>query len=236
MIDSVLRVASPDGVAFDLHPAGPSARMTAFLLDSFLQGILMLIIFSILAAFNLTSSWIAPLIIFVIVWFYMVICELSLSGRSPGKMVLGLQVVLNDGSPITAGASLLRNLLRIADYFFGLGLIIPLCNPGFRRLGDLVGGTLVVYVPERLMRLRTPLDWQGIEARPPEHILEPNAAEAILAFARRRKDFSPQLCQELAKSAASVFLFDQDPETAEKACLGVAAWYAGERPKRRGKP
>lgn len=236
MIDSVLRVASPDGVAFDLHPAGPGSRTLAFLLDSFLQFILMMVAFAIMATLKTLDSWTSPLVAFVIIWFYMVIFELALGGRTPGKLVMGLQVVLVDGSPINFGASLLRNLLRAADYLFGIGLIVPLCNPGFRRLGDLVGGTLVVYVPERLMRIRRPLDWQGIEARPPEHILDSSAADAILSFARRSKDFSPQLRQELALSASRVFLFDQPAESAETACLAVAAWYAGERPKRPGHP
>jgi hypothetical protein len=57
-------------------------------------------------------------------------------------------VIRNDGAPIDAGSSFLRNLLRFADTFFFLfhvALISITASSGFRRLGDWAGGTLVVY-------------------------------------------------------------------------------------------
>jgi uncharacterized RDD family membrane protein YckC len=233
MTDTIIRVASPDGIAFDLHPAGAMVRVTAYLADIFLQIIAVSIIIVVLAIFGITGAWTATLTGFVVIWFYMVIFELLCIGRSPGKMIMGLQVVLSDGSPINAPASLLRNLLRAFDFLFGIGFLVPLFSTGFQRLGDIVAGTLVVYAPERLTRLQGKPDFSGIEARVPQRILGPEAADVILSYARRRKGFSPELRRELAKTAVGVYLLDAPEEDAEKSALGLAAWYAGIRPTRK---
>ena len=232
MTDTIIRVASPDGIAFDLHPAGAMVRTAAYLADIFFQFFAVLIIGIVLALFGITGTWTASLAGFIVMWFYMVIFELGNRGRSPGKLILGLQVVLADGSPINAPASLLRNLLRAFDFLFGIGLVVPLFNNGFRRLGDIVANTLVVYAPQRLAARQGKPDFSEVEARAPQRILGPEAADIILSYARRRKSFSSELREELAKSAANVFLFDSPEEDAEKAALALAAWYAGMRPKR----
>jgi uncharacterized RDD family membrane protein YckC len=231
--DSVIRVASPDGVAFDLHPAGAMVRIIAYIVDMFLQSIGAIVIAVILSIFKISGNWVIYLAMFAMMWFYMVIFELLIAGRTPGKLIMGLQVVLGDGSPITIPASLLRNLLRAFDFFFGIGFIVPLLNNGFRRLGDIVAGTLVVYSPERLVRMTGKTDFSGIEPVAPEHILGHDAADVILSFAQRRKYFSPQLREELAKTACEVYLFNPPEEGAEKSALGIAAWYAGMRPGRK---
>jgi uncharacterized RDD family membrane protein YckC len=230
MIDTIIRVASPDGIAFDLHPAGSMVRVLAYLIDVFLQYIAIIIIIIVLAVVKITGDWTVFLATFAVMWFYMVFFELFLAGRSPGKMILGLQVVLSDGSPVHLGASLLRNLLRAFDFFFAIGMLVPLFNEGFRRLGDIVAGTLVVYTPERLTRLGGKPDFSGIEAMAPQRILGREAAEVILSYAQRRKGFSPELRKELARAASDVYLIDPGEEDAEKAALALAAWYAGMRP------
>ena len=61
---------------------------------------------------------------------------------------MGLKVVTTSGSPPTLGASMLRNLLRFADFLpFGylFGVVTCLSNRNFQRIGDLVADTLVVY-------------------------------------------------------------------------------------------
>jgi uncharacterized RDD family membrane protein YckC len=233
MTDSVMRAASPDGVAFDLVPAGTMPRTAAYFIDLSLQFLGSIVIELILAALKLTGEWASYLAVFVFMQFYMVFFELLLGGKSPGKLILGLQVVRRDGSPITLSGSLLRNLLRAFDFFFGIGLVIPLLNRGFMRLGDMVAGTLVVYEPGRLTRREGRADLKGIEPIPPQRIVSREAADAILSFAERAKGFSPELRKELAEAAAKAYLFETPAEDAEKSVLGIAAWYAGMRPSRK---
>jgi len=245
MTDTLIRVASPEGIAFDLNPAGALVRIAAYLIDLLLQGVAFYIIVIVLVIFKIAGNWTISLAGFVIIWFYMVIFELLCGSRSLGKMIMGLQVVLSDGSPITIQGSLLRNLLRAFDFFFGIGLLVPLFNTGFRRLGDIVANTLVVYIPKP--RFHGKFDFTGIEPRVPERILGPEAADVILSYAQRSKSFSPELRRELALSAVGVYLLDSasaeefgsdegNPSNegdAEKSAMQIAAWYAGIRPSRK---
>jgi hypothetical protein len=66
---------------------------------------------------------------------------------------LGIRVLRGNGSPVNPGASFLRNLLRFADTFLFLcpiALVTMLSSRGFRRLGDWIADTLVVYTAHSL--------------------------------------------------------------------------------------
>ncbi|MGV8435388.1 RDD family protein, partial [Pseudomonas aeruginosa] len=83
------------------------------------------------------------LLTFVMTWWYMVLFEVLNQGRSPGKQMMGLRVVHDDGTPVGWAASLLRNLLRFADilpFGYALGLLCCLNHPAFKRLGDIAAG------------------------------------------------------------------------------------------------
>jgi uncharacterized RDD family membrane protein YckC len=149
MSDTTLSALSPEGIEYTLYPAGPFARGCAFSIDAILQWTFLLIIQIIIQLFSKAIGfWFLFLSIFVLDWFYHVFCELFLGGQSPGKKLLGLRVVGRCGEPVRADASLLRNVLRFADGFFMLyhiGFISICASSGFRRLGDIAGGTVVVY-------------------------------------------------------------------------------------------
>jgi uncharacterized RDD family membrane protein YckC len=71
-------------------------------------------------------------------------------GQTPGKMLMGVRVVVRDGGEIGYG----RAFLRWVGYFiallpFGLGLIMVLIHPQRRGLHDLWAGTSVVRVGAR---------------------------------------------------------------------------------------
>ena len=50
------------------------------------------------------------------IWLHTTLSEL-VSGRTLGKIVVGLQVVAVDGKPARIGAIFMRNLLRVIDVF-----------------------------------------------------------------------------------------------------------------------
>ena len=56
------------------------------------------------------------ILFFLAEWFYPVFFELSPAGATPGKRAFGLKVVMDNGLPVTAAASVTRNLLRFADF------------------------------------------------------------------------------------------------------------------------
>ncbi|HSP95847.1 MAG TPA: RDD family protein [Candidatus Dormibacteraeota bacterium] len=83
----------------------------------------------------------------VVEWAYFMISERLTGGRSIGKRLVGLRVIGQDGLPLTARASLVRNLLRAVDVLPGsyvVGLVAIVASPKCQRLGDLAAGTIVV--------------------------------------------------------------------------------------------
>ena len=66
-------------------------------------------------------------------------------GQSIGKMVFGLRVMGSDGNPPKLWALVMRNLLRVFDVtLVGFPLLIVFINPLHQRVGDSIGGTVVV--------------------------------------------------------------------------------------------
>jgi phosphoenolpyruvate carboxykinase (GTP) len=67
-------------------------------------------------------------------------------GRTPGKAILGIRVLLLDGRPCTALAAIVRNAFRVIDGFPGVYLIALSSLAGSKRrqrLGDQAAGTSV---------------------------------------------------------------------------------------------
>src|SRR5207244_13536730 len=70
-----------------------------------------------------------------------------------GKLVAGVCVVDVDGRRPTIGAVLVRNILRLVDYwplFYVVGIIAAMTSPSRQRLGDRVARTLVDRKSTRL--------------------------------------------------------------------------------------
>jgi len=195
-MDSALPVQTPEGIEFVLYPAGLLIRACAWVIDCFFQGALLLVV--VIAGSLTLGPWFFLILIFVLDWFYHTAFDVFCRGQSPGKRIMGIRVVRGDGSPVNPGASFLRNLLRFADTFLFLYLIAFVCmvaSPGFRRFGDWVADTLVVYtanarLPARFsspVLTRSGMPW--LEDFPPVSPapgkLSWEEKQAILMFARR---------------------------------------------------
>ncbi|ELY58180.1 RDD domain-containing protein [Natronococcus amylolyticus DSM 10524] len=67
-------------------------------------------------------------------------------GQTVGKYIAGVAVVNPDGTPISVGQALVRNVLRIVDGIlnYAVGLVVMLVTDDRQRIGDLAAGTRVV--------------------------------------------------------------------------------------------
>jgi uncharacterized RDD family membrane protein YckC len=176
-------------------------RALAFSIDLALRGLILGLLFIVLAMLGKLGAGLGSLLIFGVSWWYMVLFEVLNQGRSPGKQWMGLQVVQDDGTPVGWSASLLRNLLRFVDLLpFGyfLGAISCLQHPGFKRLGDVAAGTLVIYREQPLTRPQLP----PAEPRRPAFALSLSEQRAILGFAERQGELSAARVNELASILA----------------------------------
>lgn len=91
------------------------------------------------------------LMIFFFQWFYHTLFELWWNGQTPGKRMMGIQVISRTGEPLEPGAVIMRNLLRGIDSFpwiYVVGFITSLLDRQKRRLGDMISDTVVVQKTE----------------------------------------------------------------------------------------
>ncbi len=155
-IDDGLRIRSVTGVDFTLPIAGIGGRSFAFVIDFHIRAlgaILWLLLAQLVVSLAFSGSqravflWVG-LPASAIYFLYHPIVELMMGGRSPGKRIAGIHVVMRDGSPPGAGAILIRNLFRLLDalpFAYCVGLIACFVTDRQVRVGDMAAGTLLIY-------------------------------------------------------------------------------------------
>ncbi|WP_163340381.1 RDD family protein [Desulfopila sp. IMCC35008] len=195
-LDTIIYHQSPEGVELSLSPAGPLSRGLAWLIDFGLRVALYIIIGICLSWAGGIGSGLTLIGVFLIEWFYPVLFEIR-SGSTPGKKAIGLQVVHDDGTPVTWSSSLLRNLIRSVDllpFFNMVGLITMIFNNRFKRLGDLAAGTVVIYRQNQYRESIIP----SSPPLPPPIPLKLWQQRLILDFCERSESLSKERSAELA--------------------------------------
>jgi len=194
---------TPEGVFLPLRPAGLPVRVLAFAIDCLLRGALLALAGAAWLYLGKFGLGLASISAFILLWFYMVLFEIFNQGRSPGKQVLGLQVIHSDGSPVAWAGSLTRNLLRVVDllpFAYCVGMLSILSSTRFQRLGDIAAGTLVIYQARPQQRIALP----EVAAAQAPVSLTLAEQQAILSFAERQQHLSAQRSEELAAIVAPV--------------------------------
>jgi len=203
-LDSCFYLETPEGIDLLLRPAGPLSRALALLLDLLLRGLLIGVLALVLLWFDVLGKGLLVISVFIINWGYPILFEVLWQGRTPGKKLMGLYVVHDDGTPIGWPASIVRNLLRFADmlpFAYAFGLISCLFNTQFKRLGDLAAGTLVVYQTSPAKK-RPELPAATPLCLP--FVLPQDEQRAVLDFAERHALLSHARREELAAIVAPV--------------------------------
>lgn len=218
-LDTIAAIDSPEQVRFEYRLAGPARRGLAYAIDLFVK-LAVLFVLAILLLLGGVSGddfkgWtlgVFALAAFAMEWGYGVVFESLGSGRTPGKRALRLRVIKEGGHPINLTDALLRNLLRAADFLpsgYALGAVVMGLDPRFRRLGDLVAGTMVV-VEERahvasVVQLRPPPSAEELAAMPAALRLSPDERDALELFVRRLDRLDPARADELAELVSPRF-------------------------------
>ncbi len=202
-LDTTLCYETPEGIELELRLAGPVVRGLAWVIDFAIRAtgyILVSIVVSLLGGIGAAISLI---LLFTVEWFYPVYFEMR-SGATPGKKAMGILVIQEDGTPLTWSSSLLRNLLRAADFLpflYCTGLISMVLNRRFQRLGDLAAGTVVVYPDQQNLVPEIP----EYPARPFPVPLTLTEQRLVLDFAERAADMTPERRHELASPLSFLF-------------------------------
>jgi uncharacterized RDD family membrane protein YckC len=155
-------MAQPQAPTSYLQATGKSfgIRAGAYILDtvvlyavnftvSFMVGLITSLIYAVLTGqvLNLAGQdnlFLNILLGFVLMTLYYTMFE-WLYGATPGKLILGMRVIKEDGSPCSLGSAFIRALLRMIDgLFLGLVAYQTMNEPLYQRLGDKSAKTIVV--------------------------------------------------------------------------------------------
>ncbi|MBD8491779.1 RDD family protein [Pseudomonas syringae] len=223
-LDTRLRIETPEGIDLILRPAGLVVRALAFSLDLGARGLLMLGIYGVFSLLDKLGEGLIAITLFLLNWWYPVLFEVLNQGRTPGKQIMGLRVVHDDGTPVGWSPSLIRNLLRAVDmlpFGYALGAIACLNNASFKRLGDLAAGTRVIYRDRPRPRPTLP---EACAAVAP-FALTQQEQRAILELAERQGELSAARLRELAAHLAEPL--QVHPDQAVARLNGIARTLAG---------
>lgn len=222
LLDTTVRLVTPERIVFLYPLAGPFRRYFAYLVDVGFVLVLLTVVSTLLWVLALgSSSGFGPIFVayFAIMWGYRGLCEALCNGQTLGKRVVGLRVVSDRGVPITGAQAVLRNLVGTLDgtipYFVRpdvtsmlllVGLTTMLLTRKFQRLGDLAAGTMVVVEERRrgagLVRVEEAAVTSLLPWLPLRVEAGPEMARALSDYVKHRGRYSRPLRQEMAEPLA----------------------------------
>lgn len=198
MITNQYSIETPEGILLQLTPAGIVPRLFAWGVDFVVRAIIVLAVLLASLLFGQAGMGVFLVAYFVVAWLYPVIFEVWREGQTIGKRLFDIQVCMDNGMPVGVQASMIRNLLIVADFLpmmFGVGIISMLFSTNSKRLGDHIAGTLVVYCAKEQSLPLQPT----VPALMPPAVLNLDEQRAVLAFAERFDSLPKERADELAQ-------------------------------------
>ena len=237
-LDTLYSVETPENIDLHADLAGPVPRALAYGIDLSVRGLVVFVLLLISIPFGRGGSGVWLVLSFLLEWFYPVLFEVYRAGQTPGKKALGLAVVHDDLTPVRWGTSLVRNLLRVADFmpfsYFG-GLVCMSCSSRFQRFGDIAAGTLVIHRRKPGVAVALP----DTHPHAPPFALTLEDQIAVINFAQRQTQLSQARQQELAEILSPTLVLRESQNTdaaiktsdteAVRYWRGVGAWLLGAR-------
>ncbi len=171
------------------------------------------------------------LAVFLIFSSYFIFFEWLWNGQTPGKRLLKLRVIREDGRPITLWEAIARNLLRIFDAIpgfvipiYSVGLMTIFFNSRDQRIGDLFAGTVVVRerfdeAPTFTETFANPISDAALQRVNPlteiqadVSLLNETEIEIVESFLRRRWDLSERQRLWMAWRVALPLMYKLKPD------------------------
>lgn len=167
---STLSVNTSFNISLKYTSAPVVIRALAYIIDNTFLGIYLFILMTyIVPGLGLDKDQAGLWYLFYLPFaFYHILFEILNHGQSPGKMVVGIRVVGDDGKEESNTQAMVRWLMRTIDFGIWLGVALIVFNEEYfisiifilchilsrivfltteynQRLGDLAAGTVVVY-------------------------------------------------------------------------------------------
>jgi uncharacterized RDD family membrane protein YckC len=169
--EETLIIETPERVPLAFALASIGNRFLAVAIDHFIQYLAVIIVYwafmslagisafgggeespsQILEEMPKWTEAILIIVVFLLFSGYFILFEWLWNGQTPGKRLLKLRVIREDGRPITLWEAIARNLLRIFDAapgfavpIYSVGLIAIFSSNRDQRVGDIFAGTVVI--------------------------------------------------------------------------------------------
>lgn len=234
-IDTLHRVATPEGCEIGLRIAGPVTRARAWLYDLFIRMFGWMALATITAiAGKFGVGWFM-VGVFLLEWFYPILFEVYRNGQTPGKRACDLAVLHDDGRPVGWSAAFVRNTVRFVDFFpmlYATAFVTSLLNGSGKRLGDLAAGTVVVHVDRQAgaghAKPKSEREIEAMGAEPPPFPLSVEEQQALIEYRARVGQFTDERSLELAELPAPL-VGQTRPEEARRRLLRMANFLMGRR-------
>jgi uncharacterized RDD family membrane protein YckC len=220
MASAEYSVLTPERVSLQYDIAGIGSRGAAAIVDTVIQSVtLMVIFFALAAGLAAGSAFLSgsgpgaatlSLALFVLAVFaiadgYFILFEIIWNGQTPGKRMVGIRVIRENGYPMRPIDAVIRNLVRVVDWLpgaYGIGVLTMLLNKRSKRLGDFASGTIVVREGSRgagalLMPAAESAESLGVR-------LSNADATLVRDFLLRRVSLDPRARADLALRLAAV--------------------------------
>lgn len=248
--EETLIIETPERVRLEFALASIGNRFLAAAIDHFIQYLaIFLVVFVVVIAIGLESlssaasandlfqdvpNWLIAatiVILFLLFSGYFVFFEWLMDGQTPGKRLLKLRVIREDGRPITLWEAMARNLLRIFDaipgFFlpiYSIGLITIFLSNRDQRVGDIFAGTVVIRerfdeAPTFAEAFSNPISdaaFRRVQKRTEFHanvnLLSESEIEVVEAFLRRRWDLTDKQRIWMAWRVALPLMYKLKPE------------------------
>ena len=229
--DERMAVRTPEHVQLNFLLAGAGNRFLALAADLLLQGLVMVGLFATLAFAEWATGgalrrtlgellrgkqaglWIFAgviLFFFLVQWGYFTLFETLWSGQTPGKRLVKIRVLREDGRPIGFPEAAIRNLIRTAldsqpFNSYAVGFITGILNARFKRLGDFAAGTVVIRERRRSGPRPAPRPRAAASTAAPPRIrpLTREEAATLQAYLRRRDELDPATRDQMARRIAT---------------------------------
>ena len=163
MASAEYSVLTPERVSLQYDIAGIGSRGAAAIVDTVIQSVALIVIFvALTAGLAAGSAFLSVgsgpgaatlfLALFILALFavadgYFMLFEILWNGQTPGKRMVGIRVIRENGYPMRPIDAVIRNLVRMVDWLpgaYGIGVLTMLLNKRSKRLGDFASGTIVV--------------------------------------------------------------------------------------------
>jgi len=151
---SELQINTTQNVKIKFEAAAVGERLLAFIIDTVIKISYLFLLNQIFDVFENMDEWsqigINTLLSFPVI-LYTLVLEVLLEGQTIGKRIMKIKVVKIDGYQASLSDYVLRWFFRIVDiYILGIGFFVIVFNKKSQRLGDMVAGTAVITLKDKV--------------------------------------------------------------------------------------